>query len=69
MEEAYKAGFLLQSDVVLIPKTVHVERMKENIDVFDFELSAQEMAQIEALDTGASLFFSHHDPTCILGLT
>lgn len=57
--------FLLQSDVVLIPKTVHVERMKENIDIFDFELSAEEMAQIEALDTGASLFFSHHDPKTV----
>lgn len=57
--------FLLQSDVVLIPKTIHIERMKENIDIFDFELSAEEMAQIEALDTGASLFFSHHDPKTV----
>lgn len=57
--------FLLQSDVVVIPKSVHEERMKENIDVFDFELSADEMKTLEALDTGESLFFSHHDPKTV----
>lgn len=39
--------------------------MKENIDVFDFELSAEEMKRLEALDTGKSLFFSHHDPETV----
>lgn len=57
--------FLLQSDVVVIPKSVHEERMKENIDVFDFELSESEMKTLEALDTGESLFFSHHDPKTV----
>ena len=57
--------FLLQSDVVLIPKSVRKERMKENIDVFDFELTNEEMVRIEALDGGKSLFFSHYDPETV----
>lgn len=57
--------FLLQSDVVLIPKSVHEDRMKENFDIFDFELREEEMKKIEALDTGKSLFFSHHDPETV----
>lgn len=57
--------FLLQSGSVVIPKSVHENRMKENIDVFDFELTAEEMQRIEALDTGKSLFFSHHDPETV----
>lgn len=57
--------FLLQSGSIIIPKSVHENRMKENIDVFDFELSAEEMQRIEALDTGKSLFFSHHDPETV----
>ncbi len=57
--------FLLQSNVVLIPKSTHENRMKENIDIFDFKLSADEMKKIEALDTGKSLFFSHHDPETV----
>lgn len=57
--------FLLQSDVILIPKSTHENRMKENFDIFDFELSADEMKRIEALDTGKSLFFSHYDPETV----
>lgn len=57
--------FLLQSGVILIPKSTHEDRMKENIDIFDFELSADEMKKIEALDTGKSLFFSHYDPETV----
>lgn len=57
--------FLLQSDVVLIPKSVHENRIKENIDVFDFTLNSEEMARLEALDTGKSLFFSHYDPETV----
>ena len=53
--------FLLQRGVVIIPKSSHKERMAENINIFDFELSADEMARIEALDTQQSLFFDHHD--------
>lgn len=57
--------FLLQSGSIIIPKSVHENRMKENIDVFDFELTDEEMKRIEALDTEKSLFFSHHDPATV----
>ena len=53
--------FLLQRGVVIIPKSTHKERMVENLNIFDFELTADEMARIEALDTKQSLFFDHHD--------
>ena len=52
--------WLLQSDVVIIPKTVHKERMKENLDLFDFKLDADDMQRIAALDTAHSLFLDHH---------
>lgn len=57
--------FLLQSDVVLIPKSTHKNRMEENFNIFDFSLTAEEMKRIEALDTGESLFFSHYDPQIV----
>lgn len=57
--------FLIQSGVVVIPKSVRKERMQENFDVFDFALSEEEMGQIEALDTAQSLFFSHYDPDTV----
>ena len=57
--------FLLQSDVVVILKSVQKKRMEENFNVFDFMLTAEEMLQIEELDTGESLFFSHYDPKTI----
>ena len=52
--------WLLQRGVVIIPKTTHIERMKENFDIFDFSLSDEGMALIATLDTGQSLFFDHH---------
>lgn len=52
----------LQRGIVAIPKSVHRERMVDNIDVFNFELSNEEMAQIAALDRNQSSFFSHNDP-------
>jgi diketogulonate reductase-like aldo/keto reductase len=53
--------WLIQRGVIIIPKSTHIERMRENLDIFDFELSAGDMAQIATLDTGKSLFFDHHD--------
>lgn len=61
--------YLLQSDVVVIPKTVRKERMEQNIDVFDFVLSEADMKEIEALDEKESLFFSHYDPDTVEFLT
>lgn len=52
----------LQRGIVVIPKSTHLERMEENFQVFDFELSADDMAAIAALDRKQSAFFSHTDP-------
>ena len=57
--------WLLQRGVIIIPKSTHIERMQQNIDIFDFELSAGDMAEIAALDTATSLFFDHHDPEVV----
>lgn len=57
--------FLIQSDVVVIPKTTHRDRMEQNLNVFDFTLTADDMAAIEALDSGESQFFSHYDPKTV----
>ena len=57
--------WLIQRGVIIIPKSVHIERMEQNIDIFDFTLSHEDMAEIAALDTGKSLFFDHHDPEVV----
>ncbi len=57
--------YLLQRGVVIIPKSTHKERMQENFNIFDFELSKEEMKCIEALDTKRSLFFSHYEPAMV----
>ncbi|WP_234573562.1 aldo/keto reductase [Rhodohalobacter sp. 614A] len=57
--------WLIQRKVVVIPKTVKKNRMKENFNVFDFELSDEDMESIRSLDTGESQFFSHRDPEII----
>lgn len=61
--------FLLQSDVVVIPKSTHKERMAENINVFDFALTSDEMVEIAMLDENESAFFSHYDPDTVEYLT
>lgn len=57
--------FLLQKDIVVIPKSVHKERMAQNLDIFDFSLSDSEMKELEGLDEKESLFFSHYDPKMV----
>jgi 2,5-diketo-D-gluconate reductase A len=61
--------WLTQRGVVVIPKTVRAERMAENLDVFDFELTDEQMASIATLDTGASQFFDHRDPAMVKWLS
>lgn len=57
--------WLTQCGVIIIPKSVHVERMEQNLDIFDFTLSEEDMAEIARLDTGRSLFFDHHAPETV----
>ena len=57
--------FLIQSGVVVIPKSTHRNRMEENFNVFDFALTEEEMKEIQGLDQGESLFFSHYDPKTV----
>ena len=54
--------YLLQRDIICIPKSVRKERMEQNLNVFDFQLSVEDMSQIAALDTKQTLFSSHRDP-------
>ncbi|WEE35409.1 aldo/keto reductase [Lactiplantibacillus paraplantarum] len=57
--------WLLQRGIVVIPKSVHKNRMAENINVFDFELTNDEMNALNNLDKGESQFFDHRDPRVI----
>lgn len=61
--------YLIQRNVVVIPKTVRKERMIENFDVFNFELTNEDMDKIAKLDQEQSLFFSHYDPEIVEFLT
>lgn len=54
--------WLIQRDIVAIPKSVRRDRMAQNIDIFDFQLTQDQMTTIAAMDTGTSLFFDHRDP-------
>ena len=57
--------WLMQRGIVVIPKSVHKNRMEENFDVFDFELSDEDMQTIAKLDKNESQFFDHRDPETI----
>lgn len=61
--------WLLQRNIVSLAKSVRKERLLENINIFNFELSMTEMNQITAMDTATSAFFSHRDPAMIEWLT
>jgi len=57
--------WLVQRGVVVIPKSVRPDRMAENLAIFEFELTDDDLARIATLDTGASLFFDHRDPEVV----
>jgi 2,5-diketo-D-gluconate reductase A len=57
--------WLIQRDIIVIPKSVRRERIEQNLDVFDFTLTDEEMTRIAAMDTGESLFFDHRDPAMV----
>lgn len=57
--------FNVQRDIVVIPKTVSKDRMKENLDIFDFELTDDEIKQIRTLDENKSLWCAYDDPMIV----
>ena len=57
--------YLLQRDIICIPKSVRKERMEQNLNVFDFQLSAEDMSLIATLDTKQTLFYSHQAPAFV----
>lgn len=57
--------WLTQRNVVALSKSTKIERMKENFDIFDFELSEEDMNEIAKLDEGTSQFFNHYDPKMV----
>jgi len=57
--------WLIQRGVVAIPKSVRKERMKENFEIFDFELAADDMEVIGTMDSKTSSFFDHRDPAMV----
>lgn len=61
--------YLIQNGVAVIPKSTHKKRMEENINIFDFQLTAEDMARIAELDERESAFFSHYDPALVKRLT
>ena len=55
----------IQRGVIVLSKSTHKERMVQNMDVFDFSLTQEDMGAIAALDTKTSAFFSHYDPNMV----
>lgn len=61
--------WLTQRDVVIIPKSVNKKRMEENFSIFDFELTKEDMHEIQKLDEERSLFLDHRDPETVKWLS
>ena len=61
--------FLIQRGVIVIPKSTHKERMKENFEIYNFTLTEGDMLKIAALDESKSAFFSHYDPATVEFIT
>jgi len=61
--------WVVQRNIIALAKTVHKSRMRENLNIFDFELDVQDMLLITSLDTATSAFFSHRDPAMVKWLT
>lgn len=57
--------YLIQRDIVVIPKSVNIDRMKQNFEMFDFELNTGDMQIVSDLDNAETLFFSHQDPKLV----
>jgi diketogulonate reductase-like aldo/keto reductase len=57
--------YLIQRGISVLPKTINKDRMKQNIDVFDFDLSQEDLDLIRNLDNDDSAFFSHQDPNMV----
>lgn len=57
--------WLMQRNVVVLAKSTHIERMKENFEIFDFQISEEDMKKISQLDTETSLFFNHQTPEAV----
>lgn len=57
--------WLVQRGVIIACKSTHIERMEQNFNIFDFELSNDDMEEIKKLDTSDSLFFNHQDPKMV----